>query len=1482
MKSRNLVLASSILVAAGLVLGAYAQKSGAIRSAGITKGKHKDDDAELIRARANWFYRQRAYPLGHIPAFALQRAWDAFRQAQQGQRQYLQQKYGANYRRLSAAAALAAGVVNTAANWVSIGPKPTNNFFFQPYVSGRVTALVVDPCDATGNTVFLGGAQGGLWKTNNGGTSWTPLTDSAPSLAIGSLAVPPSPTCVGTPQTSNTVYVGTGEENFAIDSYYGAGVLKCSTTDGNTYACTPDKTLGAFNASTPLTADTGGPFIGGLAVDPQNPQILLAAVQGSGSTLQSGIWCSADGGSNWNHVLPSVTRVVGTGVAFDQAGYAYAALGNIDGGTSSGATSINGVYKSQSAFTTNCSPTFSALGGLSNLPAVGGPSAMGRIAISVLSNSASPTDQTKDEIFAAIANASDTSSTLLGVFKSTNGGTNWTQPSTQALVTSSSGFCNDQCFYDLTIDIDPHNPNVVYAGGAAPGNGATIIATTNGGTAWTDISNNACSNCNTGVHVDAHAIAFAPPGTSGAATKVYVGTDGGAWSNATPEAPTSTQIWTNLNQTLALTQFYSGLSNNPAGWQYRSFGGAQDNGMQLFGQNSVVSLPLSWDDTLSCGDGGVTLVDPLIPSTIYGECAYIAGQYLGGIGKSLFNGSADDVNGQSTFAEADFGINFGDEGSFIPPMAIDPTNPQNLYFGTYRVWQSPDSANLWSAISPDVTGAASVSACSSNPAACVLTGVAVAPTDSKEVVTGSSIGFVYLSQNADQGSSGNVVWTDVTTSALPPRAITSVAVDPKDANTLYATFSGFSGFSGDTAGHVFLGTVTSGTTPSVAWTDISSGSGCATPAVHLPNIPVNDILVDPDQAGHRFVATDVGVYLGTLQGTAPSVSGACWQPMGAGLPNSAVLSLTLNDAPRTLSAGTHGRSAWALALGDQQPFHLESLSVASAPVGGAALSVNLVGQGFTASSTVNWKVNGTTPSGCTVTVNSEGSTTTITGETATQLVTTVGASCLAAGGTAQVSVSDTTQTPNTTNSLPFTIASSPISVTQISPSTGSVSTNLSLALTGSGFGSSTTVNLTQLDNLPCSPITPTVQSATQLTAAIPGSCLQYGGVFFVTANNPLPGGGSSNPYLLAAQAPLGVACTSMSPPGCLLAVTGAAPGNDNFGSATTISSSSFTTTEDTSGATPDGTPVPSTCTQGAASNGDSNSVWFKYTPSANVTAQIDTLGSAYDTILSVWTGSSASGLTNVACNDDIVTGINRVSQLTQNLSGNTTYYIMVSAYGLPVLDGSGNETSIIGDGGKLTLNMSTGAAPALSFTSSASAPNPATVTAGSSSSFTLTLTPAAGSATGTVSVQPCTTSPSTSTITCAYSNPSISLGTSAATTTVTINTTARGALPPALPFQAPPLGWLAAFLAAAALLVFFLRRRTFSFRRGPVPVRSGIVAALGFALLAGMLLFQGACGGGGSSGGTTPTGTAAGTYTITVPTTPSASNGDASVKLTVN
>ncbi|HYL83649.1 MAG TPA: hypothetical protein VE263_05405, partial [Candidatus Angelobacter sp.] len=143
--------------------------------------------ADLVRERAKWFHDQRAYPFQHIPAGAMQRAIE--------QRDRMRQNAGI---RLAVP-----GIISFPGDglWHATGPQPTNvpfgdvsgagNFGF-PTASGRVSALAVDSSDATGQTIYLGGAAGGVWKTTNGGTTWTPLTDSQPSLAVGSIAIDPN------------------------------------------------------------------------------------------------------------------------------------------------------------------------------------------------------------------------------------------------------------------------------------------------------------------------------------------------------------------------------------------------------------------------------------------------------------------------------------------------------------------------------------------------------------------------------------------------------------------------------------------------------------------------------------------------------------------------------------------------------------------------------------------------------------------------------------------------------------------------------------------------------------------------------------------------------------------------------------------------------------------------------------------------------------------------------------------------------------------------------------------------------------------------------------------------------------------------------------------------------------------------------------------------------------------------------------------
>jgi len=75
---------------------------------------------------------------------------------------------------------------------------------------------VISPADP--NTIFVGTAGGGVWKSADGGTSWATTTDNQASLAIGAMAIAPT--------TPYTVYALTGEGNFSGDSYYGAGLLR--------------------------------------------------------------------------------------------------------------------------------------------------------------------------------------------------------------------------------------------------------------------------------------------------------------------------------------------------------------------------------------------------------------------------------------------------------------------------------------------------------------------------------------------------------------------------------------------------------------------------------------------------------------------------------------------------------------------------------------------------------------------------------------------------------------------------------------------------------------------------------------------------------------------------------------------------------------------------------------------------------------------------------------------------------------------------------------------------------------------------------------------------------------------------------------------------------------------------------------------------------------------------------------------------------
>jgi hypothetical protein len=188
--------------------------------------------------RFSWFYGQRAYPTGDIPAGARMLAWQ-------------QKQEFRNHSPLDE-------------NWSAIGP--TN-------MAGRILCIVWHPTDA--NTIYAGTASGGLFKTTDGGANWFPLTDDLPSLAVGAVALEP-----GNP---NVIYIGTGEGSFNADAVYGAGVFK-STDAGATWNVTGLNWTQSQNRA-----------INKIVIDPTNTQIIYAAC----NRVVGGIFKSVNGGSTW-------------------------------------------------------------------------------------------------------------------------------------------------------------------------------------------------------------------------------------------------------------------------------------------------------------------------------------------------------------------------------------------------------------------------------------------------------------------------------------------------------------------------------------------------------------------------------------------------------------------------------------------------------------------------------------------------------------------------------------------------------------------------------------------------------------------------------------------------------------------------------------------------------------------------------------------------------------------------------------------------------------------------------------------------------------------------------------------------------------------------------------------------------------------------------------------------------------------------------
>jgi len=370
------------------------------------------------------------------------------------------------------------------------------------YNSGRVTDFAVQP-DHT-QTIYVGTASGGVWKTVNNGTTWTPIFDSEGSYSIGCLAMDPS--------NFNTIWVGTGENNSQRSVAFGDGVYR--SDDG-----------GASWTNVGLETSE---HIGGIAIDPRDTDVVYVAAQGPlwKSGGERGLYKTTDGGETWERVLNISDDTGVNEIHMDPRNpdVLYASTYQrrrhvwtlVNGGPESG------IYKS-----TDAGATWTEL--TSGLPEVD----MGKIGLAV-----SPANP--DVIYATIEAQRDEG----GTFKSTDRGASWSKV---------SDYLSGSPQYYNELVPDPVDVDTVYA------MDTWLHRTVDGGKTWTKVGEK-------NKHVDNHAMWINPADTDhfivGCDGGVYLSYDRGATWEFIANLPITQFYRVSVDTSTPFYYVYGGTQDN--------------------------------------------------------------------------------------------------------------------------------------------------------------------------------------------------------------------------------------------------------------------------------------------------------------------------------------------------------------------------------------------------------------------------------------------------------------------------------------------------------------------------------------------------------------------------------------------------------------------------------------------------------------------------------------------------------------------------------------------------------------------------------------------------------------------------------------------------------------------------------------------------------------------------------------------------------
>ena len=527
--------------------------------------------------------------------------------------------------------------------WQFLGPTNT---------SGRMTDVAVVAPKGENYTIYVAGASGGVWRTDNEGTTWEPVFEHGPSTSIGDVTIDPN--------DPNTIWVGTGEANIFRSSMAGAGVFK-STDRGTTWT---------------YKGLAGTHTIGRIIVNPHHSNVVYVAASGHEWTdnEERGLYKSEDGGETWTKILYVDERTGVIDLVMDPGDphTLYASTWQrirrkwndprVEPGYGK-----SGVWKS-----TDNGATWAQIN--EGLPA---PEHRGRIGLDVSRSnpnivyafvdnheSARMPDDEATDAYGRPAGPIIRGAT---VFRSDDAGASWRRTSEynreMETLAGTYGWVFGQ------IRVDPNLPDRIYL------MGVPLKVSNDAGQTWTTLD---------GMHGDHHGLWIDPDNSN---YLVNVNDGGVAISYDAGEN------WRTFYDNLPLVQFFNVSVDMDE--PFHAYGSVQDHGSR----RAVVDLSrgrhaipaVEWQNAPG-GEGSRHAIDPTEPATVYS-----AGFY-GTISRT------DVVEDASTAIIPRLDVEGARlRGQWLAPFIISPHNPRILYHGMNYLFRSMDRGDKWDRISPDLT-----------------------------------------------------------------------------------------------------------------------------------------------------------------------------------------------------------------------------------------------------------------------------------------------------------------------------------------------------------------------------------------------------------------------------------------------------------------------------------------------------------------------------------------------------------------------------------------------------------------------------------------------------------------------------------------------------------------------------------------------------------------------------------------------------------